>query len=560
MEKKHGDAEIAEGTKASGRGFEWEYLAGSNLKSQLTYPNDAVVTWSYEPHRDLLTAVTNATYSTYVYANDLLGRRTSKNDEQYGYNVRDELISADNVSYAYDDIGNRTTAEGKTYTANNLNQYIAIDDFTPQYDADGNQTLIKTETGVWSVVYNAENRPIRWQSGDTVITMVFDRMGRRVEMRTVKDGEETLQRFVYDNYLCILQLRGADNALFQSYIWDPTEPIATRPLVFLPSSGVLSYYFHDGNKNVSDLVDIQGSVVHYDYTPFGSPTASSGSDNPYRFSSEMLDEKLGLFYYNFRHYLPIFGRWSGRDCLFPETYLFCSNNSVSCIDILGLRKEMPLGSPPKSKDDCPPALVILIGGFGDDSHERVGKNVYDVIKNRYPNAKIAYYYWRFLKKNSRQIAETINTYLKKCYCTRIALIGHSFGGATAAEVFGFIEGNKNRGLNLLITLDPVGVLSSAPSLKDMDVWINVYVPKGVGDIASGVPGLTTIVGGTLGWMSFEKNSSDWVASMGGKWGRDAGATRNLPTNEPHENAAEMLPEVWTYLDAQLEGLKRRETK
>ncbi len=82
-----------------------------------------------------------------------------------------------------------TTAEGKTYTANSLNQYTAIDDFTPQYDADGNQTLIKTETGVWSVVYNAENRPVRWQSGDTVITMAFDRMGRRVEMRTEKDGK-----------------------------------------------------------------------------------------------------------------------------------------------------------------------------------------------------------------------------------------------------------------------------------------------------------------------------------------------------------------------------------
>ena len=123
----------------------------------------------------------------------LLGRRcVFINDEHYGYNVRDELISADDLSYAYDDIGvhaptsvsevgNRTTAEGKTYTANNLNQYTAIDDFTPQYDDDGNQTLIKTETGIWSVVYNAENRPIRWQSGDTVITMSFDRMGRRVE-------------------------------------------------------------------------------------------------------------------------------------------------------------------------------------------------------------------------------------------------------------------------------------------------------------------------------------------------------------------------------------------
>ena len=53
------------------------------------------------------------------------------------------------------------------------------------------QLLIKTSAGVWSVVYNAENRPIRWQSGDTVITMAFDRMGRRVEMRTVKNGEET---------------------------------------------------------------------------------------------------------------------------------------------------------------------------------------------------------------------------------------------------------------------------------------------------------------------------------------------------------------------------------
>ena len=326
-------------------------IADSNLKSKLTYPNEAVVTWSYEPHRDLLTAVTNATYSTYVYTNDLLGRRTSKNDEQYGYNVRDELISADEVSYAYDDIGiyaptsvsevgNRTTAEGKTYTANNLNQYTAIDDFVPQYDDDGNQTLIKTETGVWSVTYNAENRPIRWESGDTVITMSFDRMGRRVEMRTVKDGVETLQRFVYDNYLCIQQLRGADNALFHSYIWDPTEPIATRPLVFLPASGEIAYYFHDGNKNVSDLVDIQGNIVHYSYTPFGIPTAITPSENSFCFSSEHMDNLFGLVYYNYRHYNHVLGRWIGRDKLEEENalnlYMFSGNTPIFKWDIWGL--------------------------------------------------------------------------------------------------------------------------------------------------------------------------------------------------------------------------------
>ena len=173
-----------------------------------------------------------------------------------GHNLIDFIEMIGVVSYVYDDIGNRTTAEGKTYTTNNLNQYTAIDDFKPEYDADGNQTLIQTETGIWQVTYNAENRPIRWVSGDTVIEMAFDRMGRRIEMRTVKDGEETLQRFVYDNYLCSQQLRGIDNALFQSYVWDPTEPIATRPLVFLPASGEIAYYFHDGNKNVTARIPL----------------------------------------------------------------------------------------------------------------------------------------------------------------------------------------------------------------------------------------------------------------------------------------------------------------
>ena len=355
MEKKHGDAEIAEGTKASGRGFEWEYLAGSNLKSQLTYPNDAVVTWSYEPHRDLLTAVTNATYSTYVYTNDLLGRRTSKNDEQYGYNVRDELTSADEVSYNYDDIGNRTTAEGKTYTANNLNQYTAIDDFAPQYDADGNQTLIKTETGVWSVVYNAENRPVHWQSDDTVITMSFDRMGRRVDYQETRAGQvATHFRFAYDNFLCVQRLNAANgNAVRTEFVWDPTEPIATRLLVMRAKNWDLNlFYTHDGNKNVSEVFyhALQnGIAAHYDYAPFGAVTRTSRAtrvsnrdfiaENPFRFSSEYHDATLGLVYYNYRHYNSREGRWNRRDPIDEleewNLFGFVTNNPIIRFDVKG---------------------------------------------------------------------------------------------------------------------------------------------------------------------------------------------------------------------------------
>ena len=38
----------------------------------------------YEPKRDLLTLVSNATHSTYRYTYDAAGRRTFENDEDYG--------------------------------------------------------------------------------------------------------------------------------------------------------------------------------------------------------------------------------------------------------------------------------------------------------------------------------------------------------------------------------------------------------------------------------------------------------------------------------------------
>ena len=144
--------------------------------------------------------------SQYDYTYDAAGRRTkiarsgsamsgTRNDA-YGYNIRNELISATKnaenteYQYSYDDIGNRLSSfdlgTNHTYTANNLNQYTSISnfvlyvsfvaDFAPQFDDDGNQTLIQTSTGIWSVTYNGENRPVLWECGSTNITMKFDRI------------------------------------------------------------------------------------------------------------------------------------------------------------------------------------------------------------------------------------------------------------------------------------------------------------------------------------------------------------------------------------------------
>ena len=352
---------------AGGVWFTYSYLAGTDLKSRLQYGASGYADYSYEPSRDLLTQVRNyvngGVASQYDYTNDALGRRTEiarsgsamteSRSDAYGYNDRGELTNAvknatsTEYAYQYDDIGNRITSldlgTNRTYTANNLNQYTLVgrgdptapqEEFTPQFDLDGNQTLIQTPTGIWQVQYNGENRPVMWSCGTTNITMKFDRMGRRVEYLETAGGPlssaavtNAHHRFVYNGYLCVQRLDAAnDNDANLLVVWDPTEPVATRPLFMMQPGGHAFFCTHDGNKNVSEVFFFQqayGIAAHYEYAPFGAVTASTRNTsvtsidartfNPFRFTSEYADDALGLVYYNYRHYEPVTGRWLRRD-------------------------------------------------------------------------------------------------------------------------------------------------------------------------------------------------------------------------------------------------------
>ena len=318
--------------------FRWEYEPGSDLKKTLRYPNGATVEWEYEPHRDLVTLVSNDVYSSYRYEYDAAGRRVAKNDERYEYNVRGELVLATNVvtgaefAYCYDDIGNRQwSCEFGTncvYAANELNQYTNIVrggvHELSAFDLDGNQTNVVTATGEWAVEYNGENRPVLWRrkSDGATIRMSYDRMGRRV-----RKNDET---FVYDGYLNISQT-----------IWDPTEPIATRPLVWREAGGN-AFCFHDGNKDVVDFVPVSSASMarHYDYAPFGAGVdEDSSGKGHWRFSSEYGDQEAGLIYYNCRHYEPVAGRWLSVDPVCEQgglhLYSFCENKVFDCYDYIG---------------------------------------------------------------------------------------------------------------------------------------------------------------------------------------------------------------------------------
>ena len=343
--------------------FSYEYLSGTHLLEKLTMPNNMTLTQSYEIQRDLLTGMAYKRGSTLVanrqYSYDTLGRPTARNtsrqgtvkNDTFGYNNRSELTSAtvngSNYAYNYDNIGNRETATESeittSYTANELNQYTAVGDFAPTFDADGNQTLVKSSAGIWSITYDAENRPVSFTNAEsnTVVECAYDHMGRRATKKVTVDGAITLhQRYLYRGYLQIAccDLTRSNHPALWFITWDPTQPIATRPLA-IQKDGTWYTYGWDLTKNICELYGTNGYIrTTYTYTPYGEVTESANSVyQPIQWSSEYNDTELGMVYYNYRHYNPMDGRWSRRDSIeYNNLYIYINNIAIYSYDYIGL--------------------------------------------------------------------------------------------------------------------------------------------------------------------------------------------------------------------------------
>lgn len=348
--------------------FSYGYLEGSNLLHTLSHPNNILLTQTYEEHRNLPVTMNATRGATDVvlrrYDYDAAGhpvtgncaRKGTARTDGFSYNGRGELMSTtlgtENYGYTYDNIGNRRTAqeiaEQFTYQANGTNQYTGISEneemlFSPTYDANGNQTLVKTGTGIWSVTYNAENRPVSFtsQDGQTVMECAYDYLGRRNMKKVTVNGSVTLhQRYIYRGYLqisCVDATRSGHPALWH-IAWDPREKIATRPLA-IQKNGTWYTYGYDLAKNVMEVFNPHGTIVTaYSYAPYGAVTAT-GTTQPLQWSSEFYDSELGMVYYNYRHYNPLDGRWISRDPLMEKgglnLYGFVEGKVPYATDYLG---------------------------------------------------------------------------------------------------------------------------------------------------------------------------------------------------------------------------------
>ncbi|OGV57335.1 MAG: hypothetical protein A2X45_25660 [Lentisphaerae bacterium GWF2_50_93] len=242
----------------------------------------------------------------------------------YKYKTISEVVqnpSTCNYGFNFDPIGNHvtsTTSESGTpvqtsYTANSLNQYSLINDGaakTPAYDFDGNMT---GDGSGWAYSWDAENRLLVAEKTGQRLEFKYDYGSRRVEKKVIDGGiVRKCERFVYNGFKQIERLNALDsNSIFQKFIWR-----SERMLSMTDSNGIY-YYGQDANKNASELIYADGTLkAHYEYSPFGNTTVANGDlagDNPFRFSSEFMDDETGLAYYNFRYYNPKLGRWLSRD-------------------------------------------------------------------------------------------------------------------------------------------------------------------------------------------------------------------------------------------------------
>ncbi|TVM03369.1 MAG: hypothetical protein CV087_05745, partial [Candidatus Brocadia sp. WS118] len=375
----------------------YTYVSNSDLIGTLTTGSGQSTTYSYETNRNLRTQINNQFSSTlisqYDYAYDAIGRRTSvKNSgsafaaaafNRFVYNDRSELnesarylgtdiniltspVTSELRNYTYDPIGNRTAitvgTNGGTYTPNNLNQYSGetvpgggANVFT--YDDDGNLTAI---SGVKNVLYtfNAENQLITTQPTTPVLNnkkvdFVYDYQGRRVQKIVsnwagVAWVTESTKRFVYDGWNVIEEQTVAGTSKY--YVWglDLSQSLQGAGGVgglLTMFDGVGSYaYLYDGNGNVGQMINNVGGAIsaHYEYDPYGNSILATGSQaagNPYRFSTKYLDTEYNLYYYGYRYYDPLTGRWLSRDPIGEKGGInlqsFVVNNSINKIDLLG---------------------------------------------------------------------------------------------------------------------------------------------------------------------------------------------------------------------------------
>ncbi|MBI4492350.1 MAG: RHS repeat-associated core domain-containing protein, partial [Chloroflexi bacterium] len=271
------------------------------------------------------------------------GTQSPEGDLTYTYDHLDRLLSASgpglSESYEYNQIGNLTRKNSQDYQyldpAHKHAVSAVVGGSSYLYDANGSMTQHGTQT----IKYDPQRRPVRLDSGGaTVWRTAYDGDGVR---RKRLDQSGTI------HYLGAYERNvgnGLDTTEVVTKYYGATLGAVTRLIAFR-KNGVLSWM---GTDHLGSTIRVANasfaSVDGMRYTLYGvSRDPGSALTTDHKFTSQVEDASIGLYWYHSRAYDPGLGRFVQPDSIVPEPgspqalnrYSYARNNPLNRLDPTG---------------------------------------------------------------------------------------------------------------------------------------------------------------------------------------------------------------------------------
>ena len=247
--------------------------------------------------------------------------------------------------------------------------WYAATPFSPIHDDDGNLT----NDGRWSYVWNAENRLIQMESTPQAVTAghphtkvvnTYDWQGRRIAKHVWTGGTaaspvfSSSTRWLYNGWNEIAEFSASSDTAINLtrqniFTWgldlsgslQGAGGVGGLLVQTTVASGVKEGASYDGNSNIVAWTKSTASVptARREYDAFGNTIVSEGGwPSRCGFSTKIQDAETGLYYYEYRFFDPLTGRWISKDPIGEEggvnLYGFVDNDGLNSIDATGLSK------------------------------------------------------------------------------------------------------------------------------------------------------------------------------------------------------------------------------
>lgn len=235
-------------------------------------------------------------------------------------------------NYTYDSLNNRLQKDTEIYQINDLNQISSHF----KYDLDGN--LI--HDGNASYTYDALGRLIGIKTSEQIQIFSYDSLHRCFNKKTIKDGSESVQCFIYDEQKEIGSY-DAELVPFELRILGSTPLAEIGASIAVELNQIPYTPIHDLQGNLAALIPFSNNnPTHYRYSAFGEERIDGLIISPWSFSSKRTDRTTKLINFGRRYYIPHLGRWLTPDPAgFSDgmnLYAYVHNDPLTHFDEYGL--------------------------------------------------------------------------------------------------------------------------------------------------------------------------------------------------------------------------------